>query len=129
MKFNIWFFPDPAMKDLITGAGGYIGTVLAEMLGKSDHSVSVLDHNTIKPFDEEFFIKNSANKFLLVTFVQHLIKTGLYSKVVQSIISNQISLKMLKFGISVQYTEISAMGDYIFSRYGLNDQEVYKKLT
>jgi len=36
---------------------------------------------------------------------------------------------MLKFGISVQYTEISAMGDYIFSRYGLNDQEVYKKLT
>ena len=128
MKFNIWFFPEPLMKVLITGAGGYIDTVLTEMLVKSGHSVSVLNYHTMKPFNEEFLIKNSANKFLLETFEQNLIKTGLYSKVAQSLISNQISLKMLKFDISEPYNESSGTREYMFSRYGLNNQEVYKKI-
>jgi nucleoside-diphosphate-sugar epimerase len=61
IKFNILFFFDPAMKVLITGAGGYIGTVLAEMLGKSDHSVVAIDRflfgDTLSGLDNVSVIK------------------------------------------------------------------------
>ena len=43
MKFNILFFNEPIMKVLITGAGGYIGTILTDMLGAMGHSIVALD--------------------------------------------------------------------------------------
>jgi len=115
---------------LFLATGTILGKAIkiANLLGKDGYSVSILNYHTIKPFDEESLLKNSANKVLLVTFEEHLIKTGLYSMVAQSLISNQISLKVLKFGISEPYTEVSGTRDYMLSRYGLNDQEIYKKI-
>jgi len=113
---------------LATGTILGIAIKTAKLLEKDGYSVSILNYHTIKPFDEESLIKNLENKVLVATFEEHLIKTGLYSMVAQTLISNQVSLKVLSFGISEPYNELSGTREYMLSRYGLNVQEVYKKI-
>jgi len=115
---------------LFLATGTILGKAIkiAKLLEKDGYSVSILDYHTIKPFDEESLLKSSANKVLIVTFEEHLVNTGLYSMVAQSLMSNHIYLRVLKFGISEPYTEVSGTRDYMLSKYGLDDQEMYKKI-
>lgn len=101
---------------------------VAELLEKDGYSVSILDYHTMKPFDEQTLLNSSANKRILVTFEEHLINTGLYSMVAQTLMTNQIYVRVLKFGITEPYTELSGSRDYMLSKYGLNDEEIYKKI-
>jgi len=110
------------------------GTILgkaikvAELLEKDGYSVSILDYHTIKPFDEQTLLNSSANKRILVTFEEHLINTGLYSMVAQTLMTNQIYVRVLKFGITEPYTDLSGSRDYMLSKYGFSDEEIYKKI-
>jgi len=115
---------------LFLTTGAILGKAIkvAELLEKDGYSVSILDYHTIKPFDEQTLLNSSANKRIIVTFEEHLINTGLYSMVAQTLMTNQIYVKVLKFGITEPYTDLSGSRDYMLSKYGLNDEEIYKKI-
>ena len=115
---------------LLITTGSILGKVInvSNLLENDGYSVEILNYHTIKPFDTETLIKCSKDKKLLVTIEEHLTSTGLYSIVIQSLVTHDMSIKTLQFGINEPYVSKSGSRDYMLSQYGLDEDSIYRKI-
>lgn len=101
---------------------------ISKVLEENGISVEILDYHTIKPFDEETLIKHSRSKKLIVTFEEHLVSTGLYSLVTQSLMKNNLHVKSIPFGVNEPITHLSGTREYMLSQYGMSEQNIYNNI-
>ena len=115
---------------LLIATGSILGKAIrvSNLLENDGYSVEILNYHTIKPFDTETLIKCSKDKKLLVTIEEHLTSTGLYSIVIQSLVTHDMSIKTLQFGINEPYVSKSGSRDYMLSQYGLDEDSIYRKI-
>ncbi|MEM3860479.1 MAG: transketolase C-terminal domain-containing protein, partial [Candidatus Micrarchaeaceae archaeon] len=73
---------------------------VSQMLESRNVSVEILHYHTLKPFDRESLLRSCEGKRLVVTVEEHLINTGIYSDVLQTLNLNSFSIKVIPFGLS-----------------------------
>lgn len=115
---------------LFVATGNVLGKAIkvAKSLEMDGYTSEILDYHTIKPFDEKTLIKHTNGKKLIVTFEEHLTATGLYSLVAQLVLNNELSVKIVPFGISEPVVHLSGSRDYMLSQYGMNDHAIYERI-
>ena len=115
---------------LLIATGSILGKAIrvSNLLENDGYSVEILNYHTIKPFDSQTLIKCSREKKLLVTIEEHLTSSGLYSIVIQSLVTHSINIKTLQFGINEPYVSKSGSRDYMLSQYGLDEDRIYRKI-
>lgn len=101
---------------------------LVKLLEEDGYSAEILDYHTIKPFDNKTLLQELTGKELIVILEEHLAATGLYSIVAQLLVSNDISIKTLHFGITEPLIELSGSRDYMLSKYGLDEHLMHRKI-
>lgn len=115
---------------LFISTGSILGLALkvAKMLNDLGHSTQILNYHTIKPFDEQSLLRNAIDKKLIVTLEEHVIETGIYSNVVQSLSKNGISVKVIPFGVGEPYVHESGTREYMLDRYGMEPTFMLDKI-
>ena len=115
---------------LFISTGSILGLALkvAKMLNDLGHSTQILNYHTIKPFDEQSLLRNAIDKKLIVTLEEHVIETGIYSNVVQSLSKNGISVKVIPFGVGEPYVHESGTREYMLDRYGMESTFMLDKI-
>ncbi|MCL6090740.1 MAG: 1-deoxy-D-xylulose-5-phosphate synthase [Candidatus Thermoplasmatota archaeon] len=115
---------------LFVATGSILGKAITigKLLESVGYTVTILDYHTIKPFDDESLLKSLDGKRLVVTFEEHLVTTGLYSLVAQTILSNDLSIRIIPFGIGESAIHYSGTREYMLTQYGVSDQLIYEKI-
>ena len=115
---------------LFISTGSILGLALkvAKMLNDLGYSSQILNYHTIKPFDEQSLLRNAIDKKLIVTLEEHVIETGIYSNVVQSLSKNGISVKVIPFGVGEPYVHESGTREYMLDRYGMESTFMLDKI-
>ena len=116
---------------LFVTSGSILGKAMtvARMLESDGFTVKILDYHTIKPFDAESLLNSLTGKKLIVTFEEHLMSTGLYSIVAQTIIESGIITKVVPFGITDSPFHLSGSREYMLNQFGLNVQSMYERIN
>lgn len=89
-------------------------------------NVSVVNVNTIKPFDSEMLIKKS--KSPIVSIEEHNIYGGLGSVIAECLIKNNINTKHLLIGVDDYYPHPSDY-DSLLKEVGLDEVSIYNKIN
>ena len=112
-----------------TGTSLNISVKLSKELEVLGFSTEILNYHTIKPFDKSSLIESSSRKKLIVTIEEHLITTGLYSLVAQTMQENSCHIKLLAFGISESSSNLSGTREFMLSQYGVDSNSIYNKIV
>ena len=115
---------------LFIATGSILGKAIeiAKLLEADGKTVEILNYHTIKPFDENAIYKHSSGKKLIVTFEEHLSRTGLYSLVVQCLMDNDLNIKTISVGIKEPLIHSSGSREYLLSQHSINVKSIYEKI-
>lgn len=110
-----------------------MGSVLEDALGAADaldqkgYSTTVVDMFSIKPFDTDLVIQESAGKKLIVTLENHSIIGGLGSCVSEVLAENVCGIPLMRIGVSDQFGQVGSLND-LKKVYGLDAQSVSQRI-
>ena len=115
---------------LFVTTGSILGKAMsiAKLLESEGYTVKILDYHTIKPFDNESLLNNINEKMLVVTFEEHLTKTGIFSIVAQLLVEHGITTKIISFGITDSVIHASGSKEYMLNQFGLNIQSMFERV-
>ncbi|MEM3192036.1 MAG: transketolase C-terminal domain-containing protein [Candidatus Parvarchaeota archaeon] len=101
---------------------------VSQMLESRNVSVEILHYHTLKPFDRESLLRSCEGKRLVVTVEEHLINTGIYSDVLQTLNLNSFSIKVIPFGLSEPIKQYSGTREFLLDSFGLGSVEIYNSI-
>lgn len=110
---------------LLVGSGYFMSDALdaAEALREQGISVEVVDPVTIKPFDEELILRESAGKKLVVTYENHSVINGLGSAVADVLAKNGVGVPLLKIGANDVFGQVGIV-DLLKKEFHLTADDV-----
>lgn len=111
-----------------TGISLSLSNKISNQLEQEGFSTEILNYHTLKPFDKEKLIESSRGKRLIVTIEEHLIYTGLYSFVAQTVQESGSNIKILPFGILNPLTHLSGNREFMLSQNGINSNSIYNRI-
>lgn len=95
----------------------------AELLEKQGVSVEVVDMFTIKPFDRELLLRESAGKKLIVTCENHSVIGGLGSCVAEVLAEQGSHAPLKRIGVMDQFGQVGSLA-YLKKAYGLDAESI-----
>ncbi len=108
-----------------TGVMVYYALVAAEALAKKGVSVEVVNHHTLKPFDEKTLIKSAKKCGALVSAEEHQKFGGLRSACAE-VLGESIPVPLQYVAVEDTFGE-SGKPDLLLKKYGLTAEHIVKK--
>ena len=99
----------------------------AKKLKKEQISAKIIDMHTIKPIDEKLIIKSAKQTNGIITAEEHSIIGGLGSAVAETLIENNMNIKLIRMGIKDVFCESGAPED-LLEKYELNEKHIIKNV-
>lgn len=99
----------------------------ASLLDSHSISVKLLNLRTLKPIDEAALIKAAKKCELVVTIEDHFLTGGLYSILAETLLKNNISCKVMPFGLQERWFKPGLIND-VLRIEGFTAEQIVKKI-
>ncbi|MBB5183123.1 transketolase family protein [Catenisphaera adipataccumulans] len=115
----------PGSDVLIVAMGQLVSEALdaAEQLDKEGISAEVVDMFTLKPFDAECILRESAGKKAVVTFENHSIYGGLGSAAAEVMAQHNVGIPLKIHGVNDCFGQVGT-ADYLQKVFGLRAEDL-----
>lgn len=110
---------------LLVASGHMVAEALeaSQSLSKEGIHCTVLDMFSIKPFDTELLLKHAQGKKLVVTSENHYIKGGLGSTVAETLLENEVFVKLVRHGVDERFGQVGTP-TFLQEEYGLTASRI-----
>ena len=105
--------------------GVTIANIIKEEVGLN---ICLVSMPSIKPIDEEWFLKVAKNMKMVATMEEHSLHGGLASKISMIFSQSGLNKKFLPFGIPDRFIKDVGNRDFLLKKSGLNPETVSKKI-
>ena len=121
----------PARELAIIATGNMlaVGVEVCRALESHGFQAGLVSMPTVKPLDRELLVELAGNCPLLVTLEEHNLIGGLGSSVADLIMTEGMSVRLLKFGIPDRFTDCAGSQEYWRGQYGLTTPQIVSKIA
>ena len=100
----------------------------SQLLKKENISATVVSMHTLKPFDDEIFIKSIDKSKALVTIEEQYLNGGLGSILLEKLSEKKIDIKIRRFGLDDRFYFENGGRDLLHTKYGLNIEKIITEI-
>ena len=113
---------------ITTGAMFKTGLDVVDQLSKSGISARLVSMHTIKPLDTELVLECANTTKAIVTLEEHSLIGGLGSAVAETLVDNQVTTKLKRFGLPDEFSKTVGSQGYLLSLNRLVPKDITEEI-
>lgn len=103
-------------------------TEVRKILLSKNIECGIISFHTIKPIDTGLIKELNVRYEVLVSIEEHIVDNGLGSKIANTIVDYDLSLKLIKFGIPDKFIDVCGEQAYLREYFGLMPKQIASRI-